>query len=72
MQPFAKGDRVVQPTYGPGTISDTNAVHTIIDFDNHGSRTFITSMVTLERTNEPAPIRVKPARRTKKAAVAAG
>jgi hypothetical protein len=68
VQPYVKGDRVVQPQYGPGTIADANAEHTIIDFDNHGVRTFITSMVTLERTNEPAPVRVKATRRTKKAA----
>ena len=74
MQLYVKGDRVVQPQYGPGTIADTNAQHTVIDFDNHGSRTFITSMVSLERTTEPAPIRVSAGRRTrsKKAVAAAG
>jgi hypothetical protein len=73
VQIFTKGDRVVQPQYGPGTIADTNAEHTVVDFDNHGSRMFITSMVALEPTNEPAPNRPHPARprRTKKAAAKA-
>jgi hypothetical protein len=70
VQAYAKGDRVVQPQYGPGTIADTNAEHTIIDFDNHSSRTFITSMVTLERTTQPAPDRPHPPRRARKAASA--
>ncbi len=74
MQLYVKGDRVVQPQYGPGTVAEANAQHTIIDFDNHGSRTFITRMVTLERTTEPAPVRPAGARRarSKKAPVAEG
>ena len=33
-----KGDRVVQPTYGPGTLVEVNEHHTVIDFDEHGRR----------------------------------
>ncbi len=73
MQLYVKGDRVVQAQYGPGTVAEANAQHTVIDFDNHGSRTFVTSMVTLERTSEPAPVRPSARRaRSKKAAVSAG
>ncbi len=72
MQLYVKGDRVVQAQYGPGTIAEANAQHTIIDFDNFGSRTFITSMVTLERTSEPAPVKLGASRRRAKKAVAQG
>jgi hypothetical protein len=57
MRRFDKGDRVVHEQYGPGTLADVNEVHTVIDFDEHGVRKFVTSMVSLERTVIPAPIR---------------
>ncbi|HSL23797.1 MAG TPA: hypothetical protein VK886_19850 [Vicinamibacterales bacterium] len=63
---FAKGDRVVQPQYGPGTITEVNDRHTVIEFDEHGTRRFLTSMVTLESTSAPAPARVPRARKTRK------
>ena len=55
MKSWTKGDRVVQPTYGPGTLVEVNEHHTVIDFDEHGRRTFATRLVTLQSTNEPAP-----------------
>lgn len=67
MRIYGKGARVAQPNYGPGTITDANAHHTVIDFDQHGLRTFVTSLVTLAPTSEPAPERAKSARRTKRA-----
>jgi hypothetical protein len=55
MRIYASGDRVTQPQYGPGTVTSANAQHTVIDFDGHGSRRFVTSMVMLEATTQPAP-----------------
>src|SRR4029077_7877612 len=55
MKAWAKGDRVVQPTYGPGTLVEVNEHHTVIDFDEHGRRVFATRLVVLQATNEPAP-----------------
>lgn len=69
MRIYASGDRVTQPQYGPGTVTSANAQHTVIDFDEHGIRTFVTSMVTLESTAKPAPnpaARSKARRRTPK------
>ena len=63
MRSFAKGDRVTQPQYGAGTVTDVNERHTVIDFDEHGTRTFVTSMVSLESTAEPAPPRAKSAKK---------
>jgi hypothetical protein len=57
MKGWNKGDRVVQPTYGPGTLVEVNEHHTVIDFDEHGRRTFATRLVVLQATNEPAPNR---------------
>jgi hypothetical protein len=55
MKAWAKGDRVVQPTYGPGTLVEVNEHHTVIDFDEHGRRVFATRLVVLQATTEPAP-----------------
>lgn len=68
MRLHAKGDRVIQAQYGPGTITDVNVHHTVIDFDQHGVRTFVTDRVVLEPTTEPAPARVKGAGRAKRSA----
>jgi hypothetical protein len=59
-----KGDRVVQPNYGAGTIVEMDVYHTVIDFDAHGLRRFITNRVVLEPTSEAAP--AKRARKTRK------
>lgn len=51
----------MQAQYGTGTVTSSNEHHTVIDFDEHGSRTFKTSLVHLERSSTLAP--GKPARR---------
>lgn len=63
MKPFTVGTRVSQPTYGTGTITLTNEHHTVVDFDEHGSRTFATSLVQLEQSATAAPERRKRAPR---------
>lgn len=70
MRMHAKGDRVHQPQYGAGTVTEANDRHIVIDFDEHGTRRFMTSMVTLEASDAPAPVRATRARKPKaKAAV---
>ena len=68
MKAWAKGDRVVQPTYGPGTLVEVNEHHTVIDFDEHGRRVFATRLVVLQATNEPPPTKAPRKRATKKKA----
>ena len=65
----AKGDRVTQAQYGAGTVTDVDAHHTVIDFDQHGVRRFVTNLVRLEPTTDPAPPAKTAARRPKRAAV---
>ena len=67
MHIYAKGDRVSHGSYGAGTIFTANSIHTVIDFDEHGHKTFVTNLVQLEKTSSPAPVRVKAVRRAKKA-----
>ena len=63
MQLYSTGDRVFQPQYGDGTVTSANQYHTVVDFDAHGSRTFSTPLVRLERSETAAPIPVKKPRR---------
>jgi hypothetical protein len=65
---FSIGDRVSQRTYGDGTITAANEYHTVIDFDEHGSRTFSSALVQLERSTSTAPVRTRAKRKTTKAA----
>lgn len=74
MATFTPGDRVVQASYGPGTITATNERHTVIDFDDHGIRMFSTSVVRLEHSDVPAPgrpVKRKTTRKPKAKAVVA-
>jgi hypothetical protein len=54
---YSVGDRVSQAQYGHGTITVVNDHHTVIDFDEHGSRTFATRLVRLERSTTLAPVK---------------
>jgi len=61
---FSVGDRVSQSQYGTGTVTGVDERHTIIAFDEHGSRTFITAIVKLEASDTEKPVKAKRARKT--------
>jgi hypothetical protein len=62
---YSTGDRVSQEQYGHGTVKVVNEYHTVIDFDEHGARTFATPMVRLERSQTPAPVKATKSRRSR-------
>jgi hypothetical protein len=66
---YGKGNRVTQATYGAGTVTSSDDKYTVIEFDQHGRKVFLTDMVTLGKTDEPAPNR--PVKEKKKKAAAA-
>ena len=68
---YSVGDRVMQAQYGTGTVTLSNEHHTVIDFDEHGVRTFSTQMVRLERSSTAAPARAAKKSRRKKVAATA-
>ena len=70
MHRFSVGDRVSQSQYGAGTVTGVDERHTIIAFDEHGSRTFITAIVNLEASDTEKPVKAKRARKTAKTAKA--
>jgi hypothetical protein len=55
MKRFEVGSRVVEPTYGLGSVIAVEDAYTRVQFDEHGMKKFLTSMSKLEPSNEPAP-----------------
>jgi hypothetical protein len=75
MKRFDVGSRVVEPTYGLGSVVAVEDNYTRVQFDEHGMKKFLTSMSHLEASNEPLPPgmkgKVRKKRTPKKAAVEA-
>jgi hypothetical protein len=76
MKRFEVGARVVEPTYGLGSVIAVEDAYTRVQFDEHGVKKFLTSMSKLEPSDEPvpaglrAPGKPRKKRTTKKAAPA--
>lgn len=60
--------RVLHEKYGLGVISEADPKYTLIEFDEHGPKKFLTTIVSLQPSDEPPP---KRRRARKKAATAA-
>ena len=70
MKRFEVGSRVVEPTYGLGSVIAVENGFTRIDFDEHGVKKFMTSLSQLEPSSEPAPAKSGKTRRRRKTAKA--
>ena len=73
MKRFDVGARVVEPTYGLGSVIAVEDAYTRVQFDEHGVKKFLTSMSRLEPSDEPVPAglrgtKVRKKRAPKKAA----
>ena len=76
MKRFEVGARVVEPTYGLGSVVAVEDAYTRVQFDEHGVKKFLTSMSRLEPSDEPVPagargLKPRKKRVTKKAAAVA-
>jgi len=49
--------RVQHEKYGLGVISEADAEYTVIEFDEHGQKKFLTRLVSLQSSDEPPPKR---------------
>jgi hypothetical protein len=58
------GDRVTHAQYGHGTVTSINEYHTVIEFDAHGKRTFVSPRVVLTDSVVPPPPKAVRARKT--------
>ena len=64
---FALNDRVRSATYGEGSITRIDEKYTTIEFDDGGTRKFLTSVVQLERSDSSAPVKAERTKKAKKA-----
>jgi hypothetical protein len=55
MKRFEVGARVMEPTYGLGSVVAVEDAYTRIQFDEHGIKKFLTSMSKLEPSDVPVP-----------------
>lgn len=60
--------RVQHEKYGLGVISEADAEYTVIEFDEHGSKKFLTRLVSLQSSDEPPPKRRRARKKTTGAA----
>ena len=67
MQILSAGQQIKHQQYGLGVVTESDAERTAIDFNDHGRKLFVTSLMTAELIGEaPAnPVRTK--RRSRKA-----
>jgi len=67
----AEGQYIKHFQYGLGVITETDSERTSIDFDVHGMKKFVTSLMVIEPAEGTPPKRKRVSRRKKAAAVAA-
>jgi RNA polymerase-interacting CarD/CdnL/TRCF family regulator len=67
MKRFEVGSRVVEPTYGLGSVVAVEDAYTRVQFDEHGVKKFLTSMSHLEPSDEPVPAGLRGKVRKKRA-----
>lgn len=65
MKLYTKGSRVTQATYGVGTVTSSEEKYTVIEFDEHGRKVFLTDVVALTKSDSPAPNKPTKAKRKK-------
>ncbi len=70
MKGISEGQYIKHFQYGLGVITETDSERTSIDFDVHGMKKFVTSLMVIEPA-EGIPPKRKRVSRHKKAAVAA-
>lgn len=58
MSIWGVGERVEQPTYGPGTVIESSEIHTIVEFDSGDRKVFATRILVLKALKPPvvAPV----------------
>jgi hypothetical protein len=69
MAGYSVGDRVSHGQYGDGTITRVDQYHTVIEFDEHGTRTFSSPLVVLTSAATSAPAKT-PRKRARKSTTA--
>lgn len=71
--PFAQGAQIEHAKFGLGSVLSCNDEYTVIKFDEHGEKKFVTSMVvpSLKKSDRQPPVEKRRATRKKAAAAPA-
>ena len=64
MKALSASQRVSHDKYGLGVVSESDAEYTVIEFDEHGRKKFLTRLVTLQPSDEPPPKRRRARKKT--------
>ncbi len=70
MQVLQEGQTIKHQQYGVGVVTASDPERTAIEFDDYGSKLFVTSLMTAELIGEAPANPVKPKRRRKSSATA--
>lgn len=68
MQILAEGQNIRHIQYGMGVVTQSNSERTTIDFDEFGTKKFVTSIWSAEMVGEAPPAGTRPKRRRKNSA----
>jgi hypothetical protein len=71
LKALAEGLYIKHSQYGLGVVTDSDSDRTSIDFDLHGLKKFVTSMMVVEPAEGTPPRRARAKRKKKVVAVAA-
>ena len=66
MQVLANGQQIRHPQYGLGVVTESDVERTAIDFDDHGRKLFVTSLMSAELIGEAPLNPVRSKRRSRK------
>ena len=65
MQVMQEGQTIKHEVYGLGIVTASDAERTSVDFDDHGTKLFVTSIMTAELIGEAPAVPPKTKRRRK-------
>ncbi len=65
MQTLPQGQYIKHELYGFGVVTESDPERTTIDFDSHGTKKFVTSLMTAELVGEAPAKPARPRRRRK-------
>lgn len=66
MQVLSTGQQIKHEQYGLGTVTESDAERTAVDFDDHGRKLFVTSLMSAELIGEAPAHPTRPKRRSRK------
>jgi len=66
VQVLANGQQIRHPQYGLGVVTESDVERTAIEFDDHGRKLFVTSLMNAELIGEAPLNPVRPKRRSRK------